>query len=416
MDREIPKEEIRNRKRKKILTACLIAAAITAISAITMLLMRPSVNIKDITVSNVDHGTIECTVNATGKVEPAFEEIITSPINTRIIEVYCKAGDSVDTGTPLLRLDLQSTETELNKLLDEIAMKRHLLEQQRINNSTQLSDLAMQIKVKAMAVDRMAVELRNEKYLDSLGSGTGDKVKQVELAYRTSLLELEQMRQRLDNEKRAAEADIQVKHLELNIYDKNLGEMRRTLEDARIRSPRRATLTYINDQIGQKVAEGEKIAIVSDLNHFKVNAEIADAYANRIRVGNGAIVKIGNDRLKGVISNVTPQSKNGVIAFSVRLDDDSHRHLRSGQKTDVYVLSDVIDDAIRVNNGTFYTGPGNYEMFVFDGNDRLVRRKVQLGESNYEYVEVLSGLNPGDRAVVSDMKEFKDNESLKVKQ
>ena len=124
------------------------------------------------------------------------------------------------TGTPLLRLDLQSTETELNKMLDEIEMKRHLLEQQRLNNSTQLSDLAMQIKVKAMTVDRMAVELRNERYLDSLGSGTGDKVRQVELAYRTGLLELEQMRQRLDNEKRVAEADLQVKNLELNISDK----------------------------------------------------------------------------------------------------------------------------------------------------------------------------------------------------
>ena len=97
------------------------------------------------------------------------------------MEIYCKAGDSVGAGTPLLRLDLQSTETELNKLMDQIEMKRYELEQQRINNDTRLSDLDMQIKVKAMAVNRMEVELRNERYLDSLGSGTGDRVKQVEL-------------------------------------------------------------------------------------------------------------------------------------------------------------------------------------------------------------------------------------------
>lgn len=416
MDIEIPKEVRARRKRKKIITACAITGGVIILIMCTGLLMRKSVALKDLTISTVDHGTIESTINATGKVVPAFEEIINSPISTRIVEVYCKAGDSVEAGTPLLRLDLQSTETALDKLLDEIEMKRHMLEQQRINNSTRLSDLEMQIKVKAMTVDRMAVELRNEQYLDSLGSGTGDKVRQVELAYQTGRLELEQMRQQLANERRVAEADMKVKNLELNISDKNLGEIRRTLEDARIRSPRRATLTFVNDQVGQKVAEGEKIAIVSDLSHFKVEAEAADVYADRIRVGSDAIVKIGTESLRGKISNVTPLSKNGVIAFAVRLDNDSHSRLRSGQKTEVYVLCDVIEDATRVSNGSFYTGPGSYEMFVLDGNDRLVRRKVRLGESNFEYVEVLSGLEPGDRAVVNDMKDFRDNETLKVKQ
>lgn len=271
------------------------------------------------------------------------------------MEVYCKAGDSVDAGTALLRLDLQSTETALDKLLDEIEMKRHMIEQQRLNNATQLSDLEMQIKVKAMTVDRLAVELRNEQYLDSLGSGTGDKVRQVELAYRTGVLELEQMRQRLANESRVADADLKVKNLELNISDKNLSEMRRTLEDARIRAPRAATLTYICDQVGQKVAEGEKIAIVSDLSHFKIDANVADAYADRLRVGNGAIVKIGREKLRGIISNVTPLSANGMIEFSVRLDDEDNRRLRSGLKTDVYVLCDVIEDVVRVGNGSYYT-------------------------------------------------------------
>ena len=414
MDREIPKEEIKRRKRKKLITGGAIMAGVVILFVAGSMLMQKSVKMSSLTVSTVDTGTIESTINATGKVVPAFEEIINSPISTRIIEVYCKAGDSVQAGTPLLRLDLQSTETQLNKLLDEIEMKRHMIEQQRINNSTQQSDLEMQIKVKAMTVDRMAVELRNEQYLDSLGSGTGDKVRQVELAYKTGQLELEQMRQRLANERRVADADLKVKNLELNISDKTLGEMRRTLEDARIRAPRAATLTYINDQVGQKVGEGEKIAIISDLSHFKVDADVADAYADRLRVGSGAIVKIGSERLRGVVSNVTPLSSNGVISFSVRLDDDSNRRLRSGQKTDVYVLCDVIEDVMRVGNGSFYTGAGPYELFVFDGDNRLKRRRVQLGESNYEFVEVVSGLQPGDRVVVNDMKDYRNSETLKV--
>ncbi len=168
---------------------------------------------------------------------PAFEEVINSPISTRIVEVYRKAGDSVDVGTPLLRLDLQSTETELNKLLDQSQMKQYEIEQMKLNNNTRLSDLAMNVKVKAMAVSRMEVELRNERYLDSLGSGTGDKVRQVELAYNTGKLELEQLRQQLENERQVRDADLRVKELELNIHNKNLAEMRRTLSEAQVQSP-----------------------------------------------------------------------------------------------------------------------------------------------------------------------------------
>ncbi|TFU95247.1 HlyD family efflux transporter periplasmic adaptor subunit [Barnesiella sp. WM24] len=415
MDREIPKEELRRMKRKKIITTVSVVAMLAVVIAVIMMLTRTGVSRKDIVVATVDRGTIQSSVSAGGKVAPAFEEIINSPIATRIVEVYSKAGDSVDVGTPLMRLDLQTAETELNKLMDQIEMRRHELEQQRVNNATQLSDLEMQIKVKAMTVDRMAVELRNERYLDSLGSGTGDRVKQVELEYNTGKLELEQMRLRLANERKVTDANLRLKELELNITGKNLGEMQRTLDDARIRAPRKATLTYINDQVGQKIAEGERIAIISDLSHFKVDGEIADTYSDRVSVGADAIVKIGKERLPGKVSNVTPLSRNGVMAFTVRLDDDSNKRLRSGLKTDVYVMCDVIEDVVRITNGPFYTGPGEYELFVLDGDDELLRRKVTLGDSNFEYVEVKSGLQPGDRVVISDMKEFKTKKRLRIK-
>ena len=100
----------------------------------------------------------------------------------------------MDVGTPILKLDLQSTETEYKKLLDEEQMKRYQLEQLKVNNNTYLSDLSMQVKISAMKLNRMEVELRNERYLDSLGSGTTDKVRQAELNFNTGKLELEQLR------------------------------------------------------------------------------------------------------------------------------------------------------------------------------------------------------------------------------
>lgn len=415
MDRQISKEEQRRAKIKKMLPYIIGGAVVVILSVVLMVVMRASVSRSDLMLATVDTGSIQTSITGSGKVVPAFEEIITSPISTRVVEVYCKAGDSVDVGTPLLRLDLQSTETELNKLKDQIQMKRYELDQQQVNNDTKIKDLAMQVKVKEMAVNRMEVELRNERYLDSLGSGTGDKVKEAELKFNTGKLELEQMRQKLQSERRITDADLKVKNLEINIAEKNLGEMNRTLDDARIRAPRMATLTYVNDQIGQKISEGEQIAIISDLSHFKVDGELADSYGDRIGVGSKAMVKLGRQQLPGFVANVTPLSRNGVISFTVRLDDDNYSGLRSGLKTDVYILCDLMEDVTRIKNGTFYTGPGSYELFVMTSDDELERRTVRLGESNYEYVEVISGLQPGEKVVLNDMKRFKDSSKVKVK-
>lgn len=378
-------------------------------------LMRTGVKEKDLVFSTVDQGTIEVSVSASGKVVPAFEEIINSPINTRILEVYKKGGDSVDVGTPILKLDLQSAETEYKKQLDEEQMKRYQLEQLEVNNSTYLSDLEMQVKVSEMKLNRMEVELRNERYLDSLGSGTTDRVHQAELNFKTGKLELEQLRQQLANERKVKAADLKVKQLEYEIFRKSLAETKRTLDDAQVRSPRKAILTYINNQIGAQVGEGTQIAVISDLSHFKVEGEIADTYGDRVAAGGRAIVKIGSEKLEGQVSSVTPLSKNGVISFTVQLEDDSNRRLRSGLKTDVYVMNAVKEDVMRVANASYYVGRGEYELFVRDGEGQLVKRKVQLGDSNFEYVEVVSGLQPGDQVVVSDMSQYKNKNKLKLK-
>ena len=415
MDREIPKE-VRDKERKKMLIKYGVIGVAGIVSiALLISFMRSSVNRKDLVFSEVDTGIIEVSVSASGKVVPAFEEIINSPINTRIVEVYRKGGDSVDVGTPILKLDLQSTETEYKKLLDEEQMKRYQLEQLKVNNNTYLSDLAMQVKISAMKLNRMEVELRNERYLDSLGSGTTDKVRQAELNFNTGKLELEQLRQQYANEKEVKAADLKVKELEFNIFAKSLAEMKRTLDDAQIRSPRKAILTYINNQVGAQVPQGTQVAVISDLSHFKVEGEIADTYGDRVAAGGRAIVKIGNEKLEGIVSSVTPLSKNGVISFTVQLVEDNNKRLRSGLKTDVYVMNAVKEDVMRIANASYYVGRGEYELFVQDSDNEIIKRKVQLGDSNFEYVEVVSGLQPGDKVVVSDMSNYKNKSKLKVK-
>ena len=413
MDREISKEQ-RNREKRRMWMKWggTVVVGIVAVIAL-MQLMQESLHERDIVFSVVDEGSIDVSVSASGKVVPAFEEIINSPINSRILEVYKKGGDSVEIGTPILRLDLLSAETDYKKQLDEVQMNELKLEQLRIQNRSKLSEMEMQLKVSRMELNRKAVELRNEQYLDSLGAGTTDKVRQVELDYNVSKLKLEEDEQKFINEQATADADLKVKELELNIARKTLAETKRTLDDARIKAPRKAILTYVNTEIGAQVAQGEKVAIVSDLSHFKIEGEIADTYGDRIAAGSRAVVKVGKEELAGTVTDVTPLSKNGVMSCSVRLEQDNHKRLRSGLKTDVYVLTAVKDSVMRIANGSYYVGPGEYELFVRSGNE-LLKRKVQLGDSNYELVEVVGGLKPGDQVVVSDMSNYKNKRKMKL--
>ena len=196
MDREISKEVQRKEQRKQFIKIGAIAGVLIVLTVMVFSILQTSLKRKDLNISTVDKGVIEVSVSASGKVIPAFEEIINSPINSRIVEVYKRGGDSVDVGTPILKLDLQSAETEYNKQLDEEQMKSLQLEQQRVTNHNKLSEMEMNLKVSRMELDRKAVELRNERYLDSLGAGSTDKVRQVEVDYNVSILKLKEDEQK----------------------------------------------------------------------------------------------------------------------------------------------------------------------------------------------------------------------------
>ena len=414
MDRAIPAIEQRKRKIKKAAMWIGGFLAVLGIAAWLGTQMMTSVERKALIISEVDRGTIDVSVSATGRIVPAFEEIIVSPISSQILEVYAHSGDSVDVGTPLLRLDLQSAEIDYSKALDEREIRHQQMAQLQANTETQLSDRKMQIEVEEMKLSGLEAQLRNELYLDSLGSGTRDRVRQAETALRTAQLHLDQLRQQYANEQKVKQADLRMQQLQNGIFEKGLSEKRRTLDDAKIRSPRRATLTYINSEVGSTVSAGQKVAIVSDLSHFKAECEISDSHGERVRVGGAVILKIGKERLTGTINTVTPLSQSGAITFTVVPDDMSHPRLRSGLRTEVFVITSIKDDVLRIKNGSFYSGPGDYTLFVVKDN-LLLPREVKLGECNYDYIEVLSGLDLGEQVVVNDMSKYKGKEKLKVK-
>lgn len=410
------KKEIFRERRRKLLRAAIPAAAVAGIAAAVIAMAgSESVSERAVVFSTVDSGPIDATVSASGCVAPAFEEIINSPISSRVMEVRCRPGDEVEEGTPLLLLDLHAARIESEKHADMLRMKRLELEQQKAGDNTALGELEMKIKVGAMKVRALEAEHANERYLDSIGSGTTDRVREAEFALRSAELELEQMRRRLADERASRTAAASVKQLEIEIMAKEAAMAQRTLVDAEVRAPRRATVTKIIDKIGSQVSQGQELAVIADLDRYKVEAEAADGYREAIRPGSPAYVRAGAARLAGTVAEVAPTSASGMIKFVVALDDDSLGRLRPGLRTDVYVSNGLVDHALRISNGSYYTAPGVYAMFVRTSDGTLEQRQVTLGVASMDYVEVKRGLEAGEEVVVSDMTKFADKKTIKIK-
>ena len=415
MDREISTREKRKTLRKALLKYIAGALGVAAAIVILTRLLEHSVSLDRLSLGTVDRGAIETTISATGKFTPLIEEIIVSPISSRILEVYKSAGDSVAAGEPLLKLELSSIETEYRKNLDERDVRKSQMVQSSIKRDNAISDLEMQYQINDMQLKQLYTDMNSEKYLDSIGASTPEQVKRTELNYQEAKIRQEQLEQKIENERKTAEAEKQVEELQFRIFEKILNESARVLRDARILSPQTATLTFIMDQIGSPVTQGSQIAIISDLSRFKVNAEIADSYASRLTAGARAMVELGSIRIPGTVINITPSIDNGSIKFIVMLDNSEEPELRSGLKCDVYVFHGVQQDALRLTQTKYFSlNKGEQELWVV-GDNSVEKRKVKLGDRNYDYIEVIDGLREGDKVVISDMNFFKNKQKIKLK-
>jgi HlyD family secretion protein len=414
MDRKLS-PEILKRRRLTILYKSIAALLIALpLSFFLVKSLRSGLSRSDIYTSTVDRGVVEIAIAATGRVVPLSEEIIISPVSSKLLEVYKKAGDSLHIHEPILKLDLDAIRTDVEQQNDQLEMKRYKLEQQRKTSESQLQDMQMQLEIDRMRLKRIQVLLRNEIYLDSIGASTSDKIKQTELEYAVAQLQLQQLELKYRNLQLTSAADLRVQELDYRIALKNATLKNKQMQEAQIRSPRTATLTWVNDQIGSQISQGAQLAIVSDLAHYKVESEIAETYGNKVLTGHRVIVRIGEQRLTGIVGNVVPSVKNGMINFIALLDKNNHPQLRSGLKVDVYVINAISRDALRIANRSYYTGKGEYDLWVIK-NREARKRKVLLGESSYDYVEVKSGLTEGETVITSDMQKYTGNDLLKIR-
>lgn len=414
MDQAISPEMKKRRKKKLVIKVVVTVVACAGVFWFLVGVFQPKIRGAEVNFGMVDEGAVEVSVYATGKIVPFAEEIIASPVSSKVLEVYKKSGDRVEKGEPLLQLDLETIRTDYETKKESLEMQLSKLDLQRKTIASDLAEMKMQIDIDEMTLKRTLVSLNNERYLDSIGASTKEKVREAELSYTVKQMQFEQLKRKFENKQSASESEIRSLELDYKIAKRNIDLLYKTLGEAQIMAPRSATLTWINDQVGSSVSQGSNLAILSDLSSFKVEGEIADSYADKITTGNRVNVVIGSEKLSGTVGNVTPSVNNGIIKFVVFLEDQSNTRLRSGLKVDVHVTHAMKDAVLRIPTGAYYMGKGDYELWVVNG-DRAEKRKVVLGESGFEHVEVVQGLTTGEKVILSDMGRYRDKEVLHIR-
>ncbi|WP_400193250.1 efflux RND transporter periplasmic adaptor subunit [Hymenobacter sp. B81] len=414
MDRAIsPATQARRRRQRWLLIVAALLLVGTGLWAFRGAL-RPSIEADSLLLATVETGDVEAAITATGIIIPAREAVITSPIQSTIRRVNLAAGARVQPGQTILELDRELTGSALAKLQDEQLQNRNKSTQLQLKLEYGLTDLRSQELVQQEKVRSLQSALRDEQHLLKIGSGTQESVRQAELNLKIAQLELRRLGDQIRNQRQTNVADERELSYTMQIQERNIAELAQKLRQANISAEQAGVLTWVNEDIGSTVNQGQVIARVADLSSFRVRGTIADTYADSLHLGDVVVVRLNGTDLRGTVSTISPAVDKGVVTFYAQLEQSSHPALRANLRTDVFVVTRAHREVLRVKNGPFYQGGHEQPVFVVQ-DGRAVRRAVRFGESNFDYVQVLGGLRPGEQIVLSDTKSYEQAEELTIK-
>jgi HlyD family secretion protein len=378
-------------------------------------IISPSIKLSRIRTSIAEVGAIEGTITASGVVTPEFEQVIICPMQSNIDSVFHKAGDKIEIGEPILKLNNEFSILALEKLQDEYELKKNNKTQLQLAMERELIDLRTQLDIMKLNVKSYEAKLDAQEQIYELGGGAKTNYDQAKLNLEIACLERDQLKDRIENHQRSLHADLIGLDLQLRIQANRINELERQLDLAQAKAVRSGVITWVKDNIGENVNQGEIIARIADLDKFKIESKISDIHAVKLIVGNPVKARVNDIDLSGKISSIEPTIINGIITFFVELEDKTNEMLRSNLRVDVFVITSSKDNIVRVKNGPFINGSGKQDIFVVKGT-KAIRRTVIIGATNFDYAEVESGIKLGEEVIISDMDDYINYKELKIKQ
>ena len=417
MDRALAASvQYRNRLRRVAAVGLPVVVAGTLVTNLPEWL-RPTLQRARIRTAAVTMGSVETVITATGLVAPELERVLSSPLDARVLRILERPGAAVRRGDPVVELDVGESVLALETILKDLEIKDNEQAQARLALDKALTELDSRIELKTLEHASLQARLDGHRQLSTEGLLSRELFRESELAVELSRIELVQ----LEAERRSTEraTDLQLHGLDLQRVSlrKQAGEARRLLDLATTKSDRDGVLTWVLPEEGALVRRGDVIARIADLSSFRVDASVSDVHAGRVRTGLPVIVQVGDDDLAGAIAEVSPTVDNGIIRFTVTLDERSHARLRPNLRADVLVVAARRERVRRVERGPFADGGGAggaHHAFVMRGG-RAIRTPVVFGLAGFDAIEVVTGLNEGDEVVISDMRDYLHLEEVKIR-
>lgn len=420
MDREIDVSHRRKRLLKRVLTSVALIVALAAVFFLGPRLLKASVTRTQIRTARVDLGPLESQITASGKVVPEFEQVLSSPVNARVLKILKRPGAILAKGEPILELDLNESRLAIERLNQQIELKQNQQSKARLDLESTLINLQSQIQIKGLELKSAQASTARNRELFKQGLLSEERLREVEFAEEKTRTELKQLQDSKNNAQASTKTQLEGLALEMKTLEQERTEARRQLELATTKSDRNGVLTWVVNEEGATVSKGTVLARIADLNSFRVEATVSDVHANRLSQGFPVSVKINDDFLPGTVASINPTVTNGVITLLVNLDDKSNALLKSNLRVDVLITTDRKPRALRIKKGPFASGANSAgsessrDVFVIRG-DVAVKTPVRFGISSFDQYEVLQGLIEGDEVIISDMKDYLHLKEVKLK-
>ncbi len=394
----------------------LLLVAALAWLALGNMSLTLKVERRGLSIGDVKKARFDDYVSVDGNVVPIQVVQISPEEGGVVLEKVIEEGAHVRKGDVIVRLSNSSLDLEILNAESELAEKQNMLrntqnsmEQDQLNNQNEAAQLSVEMQTKKRAFNHQAV-LQKEQL-----NSREDYLKAKE-EYELSLKKNTLIEQRLKKNAQLRRAQMDQMNDNLSSMVRNVQLVRQRKERLNVRSQIDGEVGQLDIELGQSISSGQKIGVINDLSDYKVEAKVDEHYIDRVHQGLTATFEQNGQRYRLTVRKVYPEVKDGRFKIDFVFSGKHPASIRTGQTYYVDLQLGESKQAILIPKGTFYSVTGGNWIFVLDKDGKKAyRRNIRIGRQNPEYYEVLEGLEPGERVIVSGYESYKDNEILILK-
>jgi HlyD family secretion protein len=397
------------------------AAAIVLLTIVVGLLIRQpdssaQVGTKSLSLATVETGVFQDYVPLRPRVTPLNTVYLDAQAGGRVERVLARAGDMVADGQVLLELsnsqwelDVLEREARIVESISQLESYQTQLEQNRIANQRALAQIDYDVvrlrrslsRRKALANSSEPVE-RVDQIEDELGYDLKIQPLQDESNRRQEQLRVEQIPQ-IREQLQKLQQDLRMTHAQL--------------EKLTVRSPVAGQLTALSAQVGENRSAGEHFGQVTPNGGFKLVASLDEYYLGKVQAGQEATMSIRGRDYAAKVERVYPEVKSNLFTIDLLFSEITPVDLTSGEDVEGRLSLGADQKALVLANGPFLEQTNGHWAFVMDPSGNFARRRpIRIGRRNVTQLEVLGGIVPGERIVISSYDRFGNLDRLNLTQ